>query len=140
MKASGWRFDRISSTVLYFHETTELKGSNLVKNPLTSISFLNIEKNDKNCFNWSILATLHPCENSHPNRVSIYRQYFNDLEIQGFDFSYRIKCSDVYLFEKLNNPSINILELSFYQDQNKWKYELIPIEMSKNNSERIVDF
>ena len=94
---------------------------------------LNIENNDEYCFLWSILASLHPCENSHPSRVKIYRQYFNELNIEGFDFTNGFKCSDVHKFEKLNNLCINIFELNFYQDQIKWKHNLIPIELSKND-------
>ena len=27
----------------------------------------------------------------------------------------------------------------FYQDQNKWKHELVPVEISKNESDRFID-
>ena len=54
-----------------------------------------------------------------PNKVSNYKQYFNELNINGFDFSYGFKCSDVHRFNELNNLSINKFELNFYQDQNK---------------------
>ena len=39
----------------------------------------------------------------------------------------------------MNNLSVNIFELNFYQDRNKWKNSLIPIEISKNNSDRVID-
>ena len=42
----------------------------------------------------------------------------------------------MHKFEKLKNLSINIFELNFYQEQNKWKHKLIPIE---NESDRVVD-
>ena len=29
--------------------------------------------------------------------------------------------------------------MNFYQDQNKWKHELIPNEVSKNESDRVID-
>ena len=87
----------------------------------------------------SILASLYPCNNNHPNRVSNYRQYFNELNIQGFDFTNGFGCSDVHKFNELNNLSVNIFELNFYQDQNQWKHKLIPIEISKNNSDKIID-
>ena len=46
----------------------------------------------------------------------------------------------MYKFEKLNNLSINIYELNFYQDDNKWKHKLIPIEISKNDSvNKVID-
>ena len=84
---------------------------------------------------WSILAKLHPCENSHPYRVSNYEPFFNELNIEGFDFTNGFRCSDMYRFEKLNNLSINIYELGF--DRNK--YKLIPIEISKNVSDKVID-
>ena len=70
MKNSGWRFDRINSMTVYFYKTIELNSSNYVKIPLRSNAILNIENNDKDCFLWSKLAYLHPCNNIHPNRVS----------------------------------------------------------------------
>ena len=139
MKDSGWRFDKINSTTIYFYKSTEMNGSNYIKMPLRSNAILNVENNDKYCFLWSILAWLHPCNNNHPNRVSNYRQYFDELNIQGFDFTNGFKCSDVHKFNELNNLSVNIFELVFYQDQNQWKHKLIPIEISKNNSDRVID-
>ena len=139
MKDSGWRFDKINSMSIYFHKTLELNGSNYVKIPLRSNAILNVENNDKYCFLWSILAYLHPCNNNHTNRVSNYEQYFNELNIQGFDFSGGFRCSDFHKFNELNNLSVNIFELKFYPDQNQWKHKLIPIEISKNNSDRVID-
>ena len=62
------------------------------------------------------------------------------MNIQGFDFSNEFKCSDVHKFEKPNNLSIKIFELSFYQDRNNWKHKLISLEISKTNSFRVIDF
>ena len=117
MKDSGWRFDKINSMTVYFYKTTEMNGSNYVKIPLRSNAILNVENNDKYCFLWSMLAYLHPCNNNHPNRVSNYKQYFNELNIQDFDFTNGFRCSDVHKFTELNNLSVNIFELIFYQDQ-----------------------
>ena len=139
MKDSGCRFDKINSMTIYFYKTIEMNGLNYVKIPLRTNAILNIENNDKYCFLWSILAWLHPCNNNHPNRVSNYRQYFNELNIQGFDFSRGFRCCDVHKFNEVNNLSVNIFELRFYQDQNQWKHKLIHIEISKNNSDRVID-
>ena len=88
MKNSGWRFEKkLVSMTKYFYKTGELNGSNYVKIPLRSNAILHIENYDKYCFIWSILASLHPCNHNHPNRVSKYKQYFNELNINGFDFS-----------------------------------------------------
>ena len=85
-----------------FYKTGELNGSSYVKIPLRSNALMIIKNNDNYCFFWSILAGLYPCDNDHPNRVSKYRPYFNDINIDGFDFTNRFKCSDVQIFEKLN--------------------------------------
>ena len=70
MKDSSWRFDKINPMTIYFYQTGELNGLSYVKTPSRSIAILNIEKNDKYCFIWSILASLNPCNNTHPIRVS----------------------------------------------------------------------
>ena len=88
----------------------------------------------------SILASLHPCENDHPNRVSNYKQYFNELNINGFDYTNGFNCSDMHRFEKSNYLSINIYEIVSYQDGDKWKHNLIAIEFSKNESVKVIDF
>ena len=74
--------------IIYFYKTSEINGQSYVKSPLRTNAILNIENNDKYCFIWSIIASFHPCNINHTNRVSNYKQYFNELNIQGFDFSY----------------------------------------------------
>ena len=138
-KESGWIFDKISSMKISFYKTTELNGSSYVKIPLRSSAILIIQNNDKCCFNWSILASLHPCENTHPSRVNNYMQYFNELNFQSFDFTNGFKCSDVHRFNDLNNLSVNIYELNFNQNGDKWKHNLIPIEISKNESDKVIN-
>ena len=120
-------------------ETDELNGSSYVKFPLTSPAILNIENgDDKFCFNWSILAHLHPCNNSLLNRVSNYRQYFDELNIESSDFTNGSKFNDMRKYEKLNSLFLNIFELSIYQGQNKRRHELIPIENKKNQTESFI--
>ena len=108
MEDSGWRFDKINSMTVYCYKTGEMNGSSYVKTPLRSNAILNSEKNEKYCFIWSTLASFHPCNNKHPKRVSICRQYFIELNNNGFDFTNGVKCSDVHNFEVLNKLSINI--------------------------------
>ena len=83
---------------------------------------LNIQNIDKYCFLWSILASLHLCENDHPNRVSNYNQNFNELNIDAFDLTNGFRYSNMHRFKKLNNLSINVYELKLYQDGDKWKH------------------
>ena len=58
------------------------------------------------------------------------------MNINVFNFTNGFKCSDVH---RLKNLSVNIFELIFFQDQNKWRHNLIPIQVSKNNSDRVID-
>ena len=64
-----------------------MNGSNYVKLTMRSSALLKIENDHKYCFLWSILAHPHRFENSHPNRVSNSRKYFNERNLDGFDFS-----------------------------------------------------
>ena len=88
---------------VYVYKTGELKDSNYIKFPLRSNAILNFEYKDKYCFFWSLLAYLHPCNIIQPNRVSNYRQYFIELNIDGFDFTNGFKCSDAHRFNELKN-------------------------------------
>ena len=84
---------------------------------LRSSAILNVQNDDKLCFFWSILAHPHTkgdSENGRSTRVSTYRQNFDELNIEGNDFSNGFKFSHVHKFGKLNNFSINIFELSLY--------------------------
>ena len=70
-KDSGWRLDKNNSMTINFSQTCIMNGSNYIKIPLRSNAILDIENIDNYCFIRSILATLHRCNNNHPNRVSI---------------------------------------------------------------------
>ena len=102
---------------------------------------MNVENDDKYFSISSILAYLPIADSKkgHATRGSTYRQKFNELNIEGFDFTNGFECSDVHKFEKIKKLSKNIFELNFQQDQNQWRHKLIPIEVSKNNSDRNVD-
>ena len=113
-KESGWMFDKINSMKISFYKTVQLNGASYVKIPLRSNAILNVQNKNKFCFVWSILASLHPCENNHPSRVNNYSQYFNDLNFQSFDFTNGFKCSDVHRFNELNNLSVNIYDLNLW--------------------------
>ena len=106
---------------------------------MRSNAIWNIENNYKYCFLWSILAILHPCKNNHPYKVPSHEKYFNELNIERFDFSNGFKCNDVHRFNEIKSLSVYTFETIFYQDQNKWRHKLITNEVSKNDSDRVVD-
>ena len=95
MRDSGWNFQRVNSMTISFYNTGNMDVSSYIKIPLRSTAILNIKNEDKYCFLWSILAKLYPYENNS-NIVSSYRNYFNELNIEGFDFSNGFKCGEVY--------------------------------------------
>ena len=97
------------------------------------------ENADNYCFLWSFFSTPSPLENSHPNRVSNYREYFNELKLDGLDFSDGFKISFVSKIEKMNTLAIKIFELQFYQEGINWKQKLIPVEVSGKISETVID-
>ena len=122
-----------------FYKTGELNSSSYVKIPLRSNALINIKNNENFCSIWSILASLHPCKADHPNRVSNYKQYFDELNIEGFDYTNGFRCSDDHKFENLNKISINIYESDSYQDGEELKHNLLPIEITKNQSDNVID-
>ena len=95
-KESVWVFDKINSMKIRFYKTCELSASSYVKLPLRSNAVINIGKNDKYCFLWSILASVHPCKNDIPKRISSFKQHFDKLNVHGFDCSNGFKCSDFH--------------------------------------------
>ena len=106
---------------------------------MRSNAVLNIENIDNYCFLWSILVYLHRCMNSHPNRVSSYKQHSNEVNIEGFDFTNGFNCSNVLKFKELNNLSNNIFETNSYRAQIKRRHKLIRVDVSKNESHRFID-
>ena len=125
-----------------FGKIGELNGSCYVKSSMTSNTILKIQNDDKYCFIWSILVYFHSMadsENGHAKTVSKYRQTFDELNIDGFDFTNGLSGKDMHRNEKSNIFSINIFELNFFQEQNNLKHNSIPIEISKNKTERVVD-
>ena len=82
-----------------------------MKIPLRSNALIKIENDDNICFIWSKLASLQPCDNDQPNGVTNYKQYFDEINVQGFNFTNGFKDSDVQKIQKLNNLPINVFEL-----------------------------
>ena len=125
MHEPKWNFQRSNSMKLLFDKTGEINVSFFEKISLRSSALLNIKNHDKYCLIWSTLDYLHPFENKS-TRVSNYRHYVSELNVDGFDITYGFKCSHVHIFKKLNKLSINKFETNFYQDQNEWKRKISP--------------
>ena len=74
MQGSGWNLQGINYLKIYFHKTKALNGMTYVIFPIRTNSILNIQNNDTYCFQWSILANIHPVDKD-PQRVSKYKLY-----------------------------------------------------------------
>ena len=80
-KKGGWILDKNSTIKIRFYKTGGKNGLSFFETPLRSNVISNIENNDNYCFLWSILGSLHPCKSDHPNKVSNYREYFDEINI-----------------------------------------------------------
>ena len=61
----------------------------------------NIEKKDKLCGIYGILAFLHP-QIDIPTKVINYKKYINEIKSDGIDFTDRLKVDDIEKLEELN--------------------------------------
>ena len=71
-----------------------------IKNTENSKSVINIKNTENKCFLYSILASRHKIA-SHPERVSHYQKFMNELQWKEKDFP--IAINKIPYFEKKNN-------------------------------------
>jgi hypothetical protein len=109
-KGSNWTVHKVICLEINTVQYSPIAGSSYMPLPRkisTSHSVLNIKNVDQKCFLWSVLAALHPVSrDSHPERVSHYRQYENELSMN--DINYPVSLGKLEKFEKQNNISINV--------------------------------
>ena len=89
-----------------------LKGSSYIHLIMRKKAILNIENKDNhNCFMWSILRFLRPI-NLNSTRINDLKQYENDLNFKGIDFPVKVK--DITKSEKQNSniPKVNVLSMN----------------------------
>ena len=92
-----------------------MNGSLYEKNLLRIPAVLIIQNDAKYCFFCQLLSELLPCNNSHLNRGSKYRQKSRELNNQCFDFSNGLKFSNATKTENL------ILNLHLFMKENFMK-------------------
>jgi len=91
-------------------------------------AILNIHNWDSNCFQYYILAALHPPNNNDSNHVSYYTKYLSELDMTGIQTP--VSLSSIPKFES-QNPSISVNVLVYE------KKDLIPVYTSKFLNERL---
>ena len=108
---SGWILRENQALSLEMADYKPLGGSSYIQLPkdvYDTKSVVNIQNEDQECFKWSILAALHPVQH-HPERVSHYKPFQDDLNFTGIDFP--VEVDQIDRFEKLN-PRISVTVLA----------------------------
>ncbi|CAB4382040.1 unnamed protein product [Rhizophagus irregularis] len=104
---SGWKFYRVEKIFIeisQFQPPTGVGHIPLPKDLATKKGVVNPANDDDKCFQWAILAALHPVE-KNAERISKYKEYVNELNFEGIKFP--VQADEVILrrFER-QNPTI----------------------------------
>ena len=106
-EGSGWVLEKVLKVFVNVGHYKPLKGKSFIPLPkgLTGRchGIVNIQNHDNMCFVWSVLASLHPSD-SHPERVSHYKQYVNELNLDGLKMPMRLE--EISKFERHNKIGI----------------------------------
>jgi hypothetical protein len=105
---SGWAIKNVNSFDLDVCKYKPARGSSYIPTPKSIAgkkAIINPQNKDEECFKWAVLAALHPV-NVHPERVSNYEEYSEELDFTGTSFP--VKVSDIPKFERQNKLPINI--------------------------------
>ena len=73
----------------------KLKGSSFIPLPdvlMRKNAMINLKnRNDENCFMWSVLRNIRNCKDKHSDEIRDVKQYENDLNFKRMDFPVKIK-------------------------------------------------
>lgn len=110
---SGWSIDKILRLEVNTVEFRPQEGSSFIPLPAKiqkKRAVVNIQNEDQKCFQWSVLAALHPVARMDmPSRLSHYLSYQNDLNLTGLEFP--LPLSQITKFNTNNDISINVFGL-----------------------------
>ncbi|GET62619.1 hypothetical protein RIR_jg23070.t1 [Rhizophagus irregularis DAOM 181602=DAOM 197198] len=104
---SGWEFYRVEKIFIEISQFQPPTGAGYIPLPkdlATKKGVVNPANDDDKCFQWAILAALHPVE-KNAERISKYKEYVNELNFEGIEFP--VQADEVILrrFER-QNPTI----------------------------------
>jgi len=123
-RGSGWNVSQILNLSLSMGVFRPTAWSSFTKTPpeiAKKRAIINPRNFDNNCFQYSILAAIHPITANAP-RCSIYTKYLCELDMTGIET--HVSLSSIPKFE-VQNPSISVSVLVYE------KKDLIPVYTSK---------
>ena len=130
-QGSGWYLNKLIHLEVHTAQGAPLSASSYIELPKrvkNTMGVINIQNKDNKCFIWSILAHLHP-KPIHAERVTNYKPFEDELDIEGIDFSTPI--NQIPNFEKKNDLNINVFGWE--------KEEVVPIYISRHSSETVIN-
>ena len=95
--------------MLRYHDIRASSSCILPKSFCNSTYVIDIQNDDNYCFLWSILAQKYTAD-SYRDRVSFFKKHFHEPN-QGY-IQFPMKMKNIPTFERLNNLTINVFELS----------------------------
>ncbi|GET51959.1 hypothetical protein RIR_jg3733.t4 [Rhizophagus irregularis DAOM 181602=DAOM 197198] len=104
---SGWEFYRVEKIFIEISQFQPPTGAGhipLPKDLATKKGVVNPANDDDKCFQWAILAALHPVE-KNAERISKYKEYVNELNFEGIEFPVQADKVILRRFER-QNPTI----------------------------------
>jgi len=129
-RGSGWNVTQIRSLSLCIGVFRPTAGSSFIPTPAEIAkkkAIINVRNHNNNqCFQYSILASLHPSTNNS-NRSAVYTKFLPELDMTGIDTP--VALSSIPKFET-QNPTISINVLVYE------KKDLIPVYTSKFCNQR----
>lgn len=141
---SGWALSKIINLIININKCYLLnagKGRGNCNIPLAirkrkATVSIDTDENENDCFAWAITSALYPASH-HSNRKKSYPHYKDVLNLTNITFPVTIK--HIPSFEKNNNLSINLYQLTSSESEDKSegkKYEILPLRLSDKISER----
>ena len=106
-RRSGWNVSQILNLFLCIGVFRPLAGSSFIPTPAEIAkkqAVINVRNhNSNNCFQYSILAALHPPQNRYTNSPYTYSKFMKELDMTGIETP--VALSSIPKFES-QNPSI----------------------------------
>ena len=110
-EGSGCIFERVLRLYLNIARYQPIHGSSYIDLPQKikrKQAIINVKNTDNKCFQWAILAALHPVK-VHAERVGNYIKFEKELDFDGIEFPVTI--DKISRFEKRNNIAVSVFGL-----------------------------